>query len=111
MTSSTEIKIHVTQRDGSRHVLQSQPTQVTLMQVLYDEDQGIEAVCGGCVSCATCHVLIDEEWIPHLPERDEIEGMLLEYQEHFDVRRSRLSCQVALSPELDGLAVVIAPEE
>ena len=111
MDANTGINITVIRRDGSQQTLLSEPSQTTLMNLLYDEDQGIEAVCGGCASCATCHVLISEDWAEKLPARSEVENMLLQYQEHFDQRRSRLSCQVELNADLEGLVVEIAPEE
>ena len=43
------------------------------MQVLYEEDIGVETICGGYTSCATCHVLIEPEWMSKLPERDQAE--------------------------------------
>ncbi len=103
--------MNVTTRDGTQLAVTSQPGQETLMQVLYDADVGVEAVCGGCASCATCHVFVDPAWGGRLPPRDEVEDLLLEYQEHFDPERSRLSCQLRLSEALDGIAVEIAPEE
>jgi 2Fe-2S ferredoxin len=111
MSANTGINVTVIRRDGSQEALVSESSQKTLMNLLYDEDQGIEAVCGGCASCATCHVLISEDWAEKLPERGEVEDMLLQYQEHFDQGRSRLSCQIDLNADLDGLVVEIAPEE
>ncbi|GIR82796.1 MAG: hypothetical protein CM15mP84_05440 [Cellvibrionales bacterium] len=54
----------------------------------------------GCTSCATCHVLVDPAWMSKLPDRDQAELMLLQYAEHYDPERSRLSCQLQLGPEL-----------
>ena len=62
-------------------------------------------------SCATCHVLVDPAWMSKLPDRDQAELMLLQYAEHYDPERSRLSCQLQLGPELDGMPLTIAPEE
>ena len=111
MGSNITIKVHVKSREGKHNTLKTQSGQDTLMHVLRDEDQGIEAVCGGCSSCATCHVFIPEMWMKRLPERGDIESMLLGYQEHFDPACSRLSCQLNLSDALDGIEVEIAPEE
>ena len=94
---------------GQRTVTQGTGHQ-TLMQVLYDEDIGVEAI-------AVVHLLrhlpclIEPEWISKLPERDQAELMLLQYAEHYDPERSRLSCQLALGPEIDGMPLTIAPEE
>ena len=105
------ISVRVTTRDGEEKTVTQCDGHTTLMQMLYEEDIGIEAVCGGCASCATCHVLIDPNWMGKLPERDQAELMLLQYAEFYDPERSRLSCQLPLTPEMEGMPMVIAPEE
>ena len=105
------ISVQVTTREGEQRTVSQGPGHQTLMQVLYEEDIGVEAICGGCTSCATCHVLIEPEWMSKLPERDQAELMLLQYAEHYDPDRSRLSCQLDLNAELDGMLLTIAPEE
>jgi 2Fe-2S ferredoxin len=104
------ISINVIRRSGEHATLTAQ-TGDTLMQVLFDADLDIEARCGGCASCATCHVYVAPEWMDKLPARDEIEEMLLQYEEHYDQKRSRLSCQLKLDEALSGLQVEVAPEE
>ena len=65
---------------------------------------GIEAICGGSCSCSTCHVYVDEAWLGKLPEQEEMEKEVLEFAH--DVREnSRLSCQLPVTDELDGLVV------
>ena len=76
-------------------------------------DAGIDellALCGGCCSCATCHVYVDEAFVDRLPALSEDENDLLDSSSH---RRpnSRLSCQLAIGDALDGLKVTIAPED
>ncbi|WP_026912056.1 2Fe-2S iron-sulfur cluster-binding protein [Patulibacter minatonensis] len=68
---------------------------------------GIVAECGGSCSCATCHVHLDPEWAPRVPEPDPEETDLLEFLEGAD-ERSRLSCQLVISDELDGITVHVA---
>jgi len=69
---------------------------------------GIEAECGGACACATCHVYVDEAWREKAGEAAQMEQDMLDFA--FDVRpNSRLSCQIKISPELDGL-VVTTPE-
>ncbi len=70
---------------------------------------GIKAECGGACACATCHVYVDDEWMKKLPDmRDDEEERL---DDAFDVQQnSRLSCQLIMSSELDGLHVTIAPD-
>ena len=111
MSSNDIITLVVTDRQGETHNIDSQSGHDNIMQVLFDAGQEIEAVCGGCCACATCHVYIDPEWMPNFPDRDENESVLLEYTEHFDVSRSRLSCQLKLSEALDGIQLELAPED
>ena len=108
---SDPISVNVITREGERITVTQGAGHQTLMQLLYDEDIGVDAICGGCVSCATCHVLVDPAWMDKLPERDQAEMMLIQYAEYYDPERSRLSCQIQIGPELDGMELVIAPEE
>ena len=105
------ITLRVVDRKGEAHDIQSQAAQDNIMQVLYDADQNIEATCGGCASCATCHVYVDEQWMQQLGKRDDNEVMLLEGSDHYDEKRSRLSCQIQLDASLDGLSITLAPED
>jgi 2Fe-2S ferredoxin len=68
------------------------------------------ALCGGCCSCATCHIFVDPAFADKLPAMSEDENDLLESSDHRGAT-SRLSCQVHLTPDLDGLRVIIAPED
>ena len=70
--------------------------------------EGIEAECGGACSCATCHCYVQEDWWDKLPEMDVIEDSMLEAATE---RRSnsRLTCQIPMTDELDGLIVEVAP--
>ena len=70
---------------------------------------GIEAECGGACACATCHVYVDEAWFEKLGKPEQMEEDMLDFA--FDVRpTSRLSCQIKVSPALDGLTVT-TPEK
>ncbi|MDE2135468.1 MAG: 2Fe-2S iron-sulfur cluster binding domain-containing protein [Alphaproteobacteria bacterium] len=65
---------------------------------------GIDADCGGACACATCHVYIEPPWLDKLPPKQEMEETMLDFSQ--DVRpNSRLSCQIKVTPELDGLVV------
>ena len=102
------MKILVTDRDGNKHKLKGE-SHSTLMEVIRDEGLDIEAACGGCCACATCHVYVDNKWIERLSPIDDDEESMLD--QAFDVQNnSRLSCQINLSKDLDGLEVEIAPE-
>lgn len=102
--------IHVTDRGGNAHTVQVD-NGLTLMEPLRELDEGIEALCGGMCSCATCHVLITPEWFAKLstPHSDELE--LLESTENFRAGQSRLACQVKVSDAINGIRLTVAPEE
>ena len=102
------MKVLVTDREGGKHELSFQEGD-TLMQVLTDHDLGVRAECGGCCACATCHVYIAPQWLKLLPPQSEDELDMLDAA--FEVEpTSRLSCQVIMTPELDGMEVTIAPD-
>jgi len=103
-------KIHVTDREGGQHEIEIAAGD-NIMEPLRELDGGVEALCGGMCSCATCHIFVAKEWFAKLEpaEGDELE--LLEETECFDADASRLSCQIAFSDELDGMSFIIAPEE
>jgi len=100
--------IHVTDREGAEHELDATPGW-SVMEIIRENDLPIEAACGGCCACATCHVYIGEGWLEKLtPATDEEDRML---DEAFQVQpNSRLSCQLPFTAELDGLTVTLAPE-
>jgi 2Fe-2S ferredoxin len=71
---------------------------------------GIEAECGGACACATCHVYVAEEWSAKVGKPQPMEDDMLDFA--FDVRpTSRLSCQIKVKPELDGLIVTTPPKQ
>lgn len=83
---------------------------VTLMEVLRGRfPDELLALCGGACSCATCHVYVDDRFLSHLPAQGAVEDELLSMSDHRKPN-SRLSCQIPLKEELDGLRVAIAPE-
>ena len=104
------IKLTIVTRDGSETAISAEPGS-TLMEAI--RNAGIDellALCGGCLSCATCHVFIDPEHGAALPERSEDEHDLLEGSEFFEPR-SRLSCQIPVSDTLEGARIELAPED
>ena len=104
-------KIIVTGVDGSTNEVDGEEG-LTLMEALrdagYDE---IQAICGGSCSCATCHVHIKEDWQTGLPNIEEDEQMLLELADNYEPQLSRLSCQIELSGDHDGLQVSIVESD
>ena len=102
------MKISVIERDGNKQILEAD-TNSTLMEIIRDEGIDIEAACGGCCACATCHVYIDDNWIHKLDPIAADEASMLD--QALDVKKnSRLSCQIKLNDELDGLELELAPE-
>lgn len=84
---------------------------LTVMEAIRDNGfDELLALCGGCCSCATCHVVVDPAFDDKLPKMSEDEDDLLESSDH-RVATSRLSCQIPFTSELDGLHVTIAPED
>jgi 2Fe-2S ferredoxin len=104
------VAINVVNRAGQKHTIQGQ-AGATLMEVLRDHNMDVEAICGGCCSCATCHVFIDDSWAAKIPARSPDEQELVEETESYRPANSRLSCQVKLTDSLDGLSLTVAPEE
>jgi 2Fe-2S ferredoxin len=73
--------------------------------------EGIVGECGGTLMCASCHVYVDEEFIDRLPPVVEDEDEMLESTASDRLPNSRLSCQLVVTPELDGLVVRLPPEQ
>lgn len=81
------------------------------MEVIRDNGfDELLALCGGCCSCATCHVFVDPAYADRVEPISEDESDLLDSSGH-RTAQSRLSCQVVVTPALDGLTVTIAPED
>jgi 2Fe-2S ferredoxin len=83
----------------------------TLMEIIRNNGMDeLLALCGGCCSCATCHVYIDPEFAAKIPAMSADEDELLD-SSNFRKENSRLSCQIKMSDSLAGLRVTIAPED
>ena len=84
---------------------------LTVMEAIRDNGfDELLALCGGCCSCATCHVHVDPAFKDRLPAMSEDEDDLLESSDHRN-ENSRLGCQVPFTADLDGLKVMIAQED
>jgi 2Fe-2S ferredoxin len=101
------MKIYVTNQNGAEQALEGLEGW-RLMEVIRDYKLPIKAECGGACICATCHVYVDSKWLDRLhpasaEETDQLDNA-------FEVQdNSRLSCQIILNEELDGLRVTLAP--
>lgn len=88
------------------------PKGLSVMEISHKHGVDIEGACGGCLSCATCHVIVRPDWYEKLDEKTEDEEDMLDLA--YDLEStSRLSCQILMSDELDGLVVALpgAPKE
>ena len=94
--------------DGTEHQVTVEDG-VTVMEAGRDAGLGIEGTCGGCLSCATCHVIVDADWFSATGAPDEDEIDMLDLAVGL-AKTSRLGCQIQMSPSLDGLRLRI-PEE
>ena len=97
-------------RDAKEHVFEGQPG-LSVMEILREGGcDELLAVCGGCCSCATCHVYVDPAFASRLLPRSQDEAEMLEGLSN-TTPSSRLSCQITFTAELNGLRVTVAPEE
>lgn len=102
--------IHFVQPDGSRQDVETEPG-LTIMEVAREANiPGVLAECGGGCICSTCHVHIAPDFFAAFPPREPTEDMLLDLAPGRD-DYSRLSCQIELGPEHDGLVVTVPPEQ
>jgi len=98
-------KITYIEHNGTEHVVEVE-AGLTVMEGARDNDiPGIEADCGGACACSTCHVYVVEEWVEKLPAKDDMESDMLDFAFEPDERTSRLTCQVKVTAEMDGLTV------
>ena len=103
-------KITYIEHDGKEHVVDV-ANGLTVMEGARDNDiPGIEADCGGACACSTCHVYVAEGWVDKLPAREPMEEDMLDFAYEPDPTRSRLTCQLKVTDDLDGL-VVQMPEK
>lgn len=103
-------EIFVTRRDGATSTLETK-SGGTLMEAIRDGGfDELLALCGGCCSCATCHVYIGPEFLPLLPPVGADEDELLDSSSHRQPN-SRLSCQIKLADNISTLKATIAPED
>jgi len=100
----------VVTRDGTEKAVSGE-AGLSVMEVIRDNGfDDLLALCGGCCSCATCHVHVDAQWVDKLPKMSSDEDDLLDSSDH-RVAASRLSCQIPFGDALDGMRVAIAPDD
>jgi 2Fe-2S ferredoxin len=102
-------RITYIEHNGAEHTVDV-PIGLTVMEGAVNNNiPGIDADCGGACACSTCHVYVDAAWVGKLPGREDMEEDMLDFA-YEPNERSRLTCQVKVTPELDGL-VVQMPEK
>ena len=97
-------KITYIEHTNKKHIVEVPKNMSVMEGAIQNNIAGIEAECGGSMACATCHVYVDEKWFNKLEKKHEAEEDMLDmaYQPN---KFSRLSCQLIVSDELDGLVV------
>ena len=103
-------KIKYIEHNGKEHIVEVQNGLTVMEGAVQNDIPGIDADCGGGMSCATCHVYVNEEWLDKLPEKEDGEEDMLDMA--FEPKKnSRLSCQLIVSDTLDGLEVNIPSKQ
>ncbi|MCZ8173355.1 MAG: 2Fe-2S iron-sulfur cluster-binding protein [Novosphingobium sp.] len=103
-------KLVVVNRAGEEQAVEAS-AGLSVMEAIRDNGfDELLALCGGCCSCATCHIHVDAAWADKLPTMSEDENDLLDSSDHRSAT-SRLACQIQLTSDLDGLKVTIAAED
>jgi 2Fe-2S ferredoxin len=97
-------KITYIQFDGTENVVDVKPGLTVMEGAVKNNVRGIDADCGGAGACATCHVFVDEAWTGKTGEKSAMEESMLDFAENVQ-DNSRLSCQIKVTEELDGLVV------
>ena len=100
--------IKVKDRQDKLHQLKAEQGS-TIMEIIRDAGLDIEAACGGCCACATCHLYISPVWITKLKQIDDDEESMLDQAFHV-TNNSRLGCQLEYSDDLNGMELTLAPE-
>ena len=99
-------KITIVAHDGTRFDIEAENGSTVMENAIKNAVPGIEAECGGACACATCHVYVDEQWTDTVGRPEPMEEDMLDFA--YDVRaNSRLSCQIKVTDELDGLVVTV----
>jgi ferredoxin, 2Fe-2S len=105
------LNVTFVQEDGAVRALEHISPGRSLMEVAREAGVlGILGDCGGSCACGTCHVYVDTEWLGAVGPPDDVEAGLLDMVANAHPNNSRLSCQIMLRPELDGLKITVAPQ-
>ena len=105
------ITLHLQDADGTLHDISGRTGKSLMLSAVDAGLDGIAADCGGSLSCATCHVMLAPEWQARLPAPSADEEAMLAMTAHPREAGSRLSCQIRLTPELNGLHARLPPTQ
>ena len=98
------VEITFTEANGKSRTVKAEVGTTLMETAIRNGVPGIDAECGGACACATCHVYVDEAWLPKIGKAEPMEEDMLDFA--FDVRKNtRLSCQIKISDALNGLHV------
>jgi 2Fe-2S ferredoxin len=97
-------KITYITHDGAQTTVDTSVGMSVMRAAIANAVDGIDADCGGACACATCHVYVDPAWIDKMPPKLDMEETMLDFAQELEPT-SRLSCQIKVTPELDGLVV------
>jgi len=100
--------VWLTRRDGATEAVQAKSGRSLMLNIR--KPGQIQAICGGCASCGTCHVYVAEDWAERLPPIAPEEETILAFSD-WRQPKSRLSCQIKVTDDLEGLSVTVAPED
>jgi ferredoxin, 2Fe-2S len=104
-------KITYVLADGTSREIQAAAGASIMETAIRNNVKGIDAECGGCLSCATCHVYVAETWIDKLPPPEPDEDDMLGFVASDRKPTSRLSCQLKMDESLDGIVVRVPPTQ
>jgi 2Fe-2S ferredoxin len=97
-------KIKYIEHSGKEHEVEVPEGWSVMEGAVKNLIPGIDADCGGACACATCHVYVDPAWADRLPPKEDMVATMLDFAQDLEPN-SRLSCQIKVTPELDGLVV------
>ena len=103
------VKIIYKDHQGSSKTIEVEKGLSVMEGAVQNDIPGIDADCGGSMACATCHVYVEEKWLDNLPKAEDAEVDMIDMA-YKPKKNSRLSCQIIVSDELDGLEVT-TPEK
>ena len=104
------VRIIFKEHDGTEHQISAEPGASVMEAAVENQVPGILAECGGGCNCATCHCYVEESWAAKLPSPSELEKRMLESVKN-PQPTSRLSCQIELTVELDGIGIRLPPAQ